>query len=343
MKAKAKKPTVVKPKKPKLTREEKARREEAIRNFIGKCLLFLTVSLICAIPFVVFYLFREYYFFRNDLFLVTPDKINITGNTTLKRDIILTNFDLHNRAVNGFEVVRNDTTERLRTYLPTLKNAEMTYIPLKGIDIWVEERTPLARLDDTNPPLTVDEEGVIFNVPPSTSKGYPVIGGFDVTSDMQTPGKELRAPLHCILSLLALEQFAENKLPSRITSVKLLGETPEDGLRVALADGRRITIAWPFMEQMARLNAEKVVALRALSEEFAELRQVKEAALRTSTHSDDRIAEERIQAWEKRVRAEGSSPELIRRLQHLRIALSASIAEGRKHFNATTERITASE
>ncbi len=323
-----------------LSREEQQQREALIRKGLTLVGILLTLGVLIFVPYGGYRLFHNFYFDKNETFIVRPEEVTIRGNTTVKREIIVQNLAL-SEPFNGFEYLKSDQMERLRKYMPNIKSARMTYIPTKGIDLYVEERTPLARLNDAS--LMVDEEGMLFAMTNATQRSYPTIGGFDITEDLETPGKLLSSSLHCMLAVLATEQIEENKLPSRIVAVRMLSNSPEDGLRLILADGRRIAIAWPGLDRMEPMTGSSIDALRALSTEFAGLRSEKAIAKRSSTQADDQVIEGRVDAWRKRVREAGLSPELIERLQYLRIVLAAPIAEGRKHFNAMTERITASE
>lgn len=302
----------------------------------------IALALAVGIPWALFGTFRHFYYEANSEFLVDPADISIYGNTMLSRDVVLQTFGL-TKPVNGFVLTgSDDIIRRLSEDMPLLKGAHMTFEPKRGVELWVEERVPIARLAGTRPPMVVDEEGAVFFVP--RSAGYPEIGGFDITADLAEPGATLPAALRGMLSLLSAEQAEANRLPSRIRTVMLAGNDPEDGLTVALADGRRILIAWPEMERSRPITAGALEALPALSRELAVLRQAQDSARRTQTDADDRMVGDRVREWEKRTEREGWSPELIRRLQHLRLVLQSPLTEGRRYFNATVSgRITASE
>lgn len=310
-----------------------------LRPWLGAAVV---LALVIGIPWALFGTFRHFYYDTNPEFLVDPADISIYGNTMLSRDVVLQAFGL-TKPVNGFGLTgSDDIIRRLSEDMPLLKRAHMTFEPKRGVELWVEERVPLARLAGSRPPMVVDEEGAVFFVP--RSGGYPEIGGFDLTSDLTEPGAVLPANLRCMLSLLSAEQAEANRLPSRIVRVTLVGNDPEDGLTVLLADGCRILIAWPDMERSRAVTPEALEALPGLSRELTVLQQARGSARHTQSDADDRMVADRVRDWERRTAEAGWSPELIRRLQELRTVLQGAYAEGKRYFNATVPgRIGASE
>lgn len=228
-------------------------------------------GLLLALPFVVIWIvfltFVTYYYQKNPAFEVRPQEIAIRGNSTLTRELLLQTFGL-SKPVNGFELLKSDIVRRLQRQSPILRHVQMTYSPGRSLELWVEERQPLARLPGDFAPLVVDEEGVVF-VYPRPTDGYPVISGFDLP-DLLEPGVRLPDGLRCMLHLIAAANAPAYRLPSSIRRVTLLGSDPEDGLAVALADGRRLEVAWEGMgrereasEGMLRRLRNLGVALRS--------------------------------------------------------------------------------
>jgi hypothetical protein len=149
--------------------------------------------------------------------------------------------------------------------MPILKDAKMSYTAGGTLEIWVEERMPLARLaGNIRPPLVVDDEGVIFTYsrPANT---YPEIGGFDLPDDELQPGQKLPESLHCMLRLLQVASDTEKFFPSAVKRVSLLGVSPEDGLKVVLVDGRKIDIAWDNMATEKAVSEDMCVRLRSVA------------------------------------------------------------------------------
>lgn len=213
-----------------------------------------------------FLVFAHAYYETNPVFTVDPEAIVIRGNATLTREQVLQNFGLDG-SVNGFDLVRGDLVARLRRQSPLIKNVTMTYQPGRSLELWVEERTPLARLAGTPLPLVVDEEGVCF-IYPRPRDAYPEIGGFDLPEQL-APGAHLPPNLHCMLHLIAATASPDWRLPGTVARVFLLSDDPADGLRVTLRDGRKIVIAWPGMatetgasDAMLRRLANVATALR---------------------------------------------------------------------------------
>lgn len=188
-----------------------------------------------------FSIFKREYFARNPAFMVKPEEIKIRGNAMLSRELVLKMFHLDS-PVNGFDVVRGDMVTRLRKQSPQLKNVQMTYEPGNGLELWVEERSPLARLPGALP-LVVDADGVCFMYP-RTRNGYPELRGFDVPDE---PSAQLPETAMCMLRLIAVAIGPKCRFPVSISWVTFIGEEPEDGLRVVLADGRSFVIAWEGM------------------------------------------------------------------------------------------------
>ena len=190
--------------------------------------------------------YKHAYYDANKAFLVPPEAIVIRGNATLTRAEVLQNFGLE-RPVNGFGVVRSDVVERLRTQSPLIKDVSLTYQPGVSLELWVEERTPLARLAGTPLPLVVDEDGVCFTYP-RPRDAYPLVGGFDLPGGF-APGFRLPPETLCLLRLIAATNNPDYRLPSAIVRAKLLSGDAADGVRVTLADGRECILAWDRMEQ----------------------------------------------------------------------------------------------
>ncbi len=226
-------------------------------------LLALPLALVGAL----FWAFRALYYDRNPVFEVRPQEIDIRGNATLTREFVLQTFGL-SKPMNGFALLRSDMVRRLQRYCPNLKKAQMTYLPGRSLELWVEERMPLVRLPGDLPQLVMDEEGVAFSYPRPT-EGYPIISGFDLP-DLLEPGARLPEELRCMLRLVAAANLPAYRLPSSSRRVTLLGSDPEDGLLATLADGRRLTVAWEGMgherepsEGMLRRLRNLGVALRS--------------------------------------------------------------------------------
>ncbi|MEG1480198.1 MAG: FtsQ-type POTRA domain-containing protein [Kiritimatiellia bacterium] len=286
-----------------------------------------------SIPFILYGAFRHFYYETNPAFTIHPQDIVIRGNSTLTREMILLTFGL-TQPTNGFALVRSkEIVPRLRHGMPILKRAQMTYEPQRSIELWVEERAPVARLAGTSrPPLVVDEEGVVFMYS-RPSGGYPEIGGFDIPEDLAEPGAQLPSALNCMLHLLVAEQMEQNKLPSNIRSVRLIGSDPEDGLLVVLADGRRITIAWQAMERAHAITPYMIERLRELNRQLGVLRPGHTA-----------IATAQRQVIEQDLAEIGWSPRMIEQLQEVGCVLRSPLSEGKKYFNATVpKRVSASE
>ncbi len=208
-------------------------------------LLPLVVLLVVGAALGVWKLFVSTYYERNPTYTVHPRDITLRGNLTLTRELLLPNFGL-TKEMNGFALMRDgDIVNKLLKSMPNLRRVQMVYTPRKGVEIWVDERQPLARVAGTElPPMVVDQEGVIFVYP--RPGNYPVIGGFDLP-DILTPGARLQDGLQCMLHLIAATNDPNYRLPSSVQKVSLLSLDPEDGLVVRLEDGRRIEIAWDGM------------------------------------------------------------------------------------------------
>lgn len=197
--------------------------------------------------FLVFWgthLLDKHYYLKNNVFTIDPRRIEIHGNSVLSREYLLDLFGL-NKPINGFELVKSDLVKRLQTQMPLIKQVQMTYEPSKGLEIWVEERTPIARLANGQLPLAVDEEGIFFTYP-NSREGYPEISGFDLPEEIE-PGMRLQENLKCMLHLIGASADPAYRLPSRIRRITLLGSHPDDGLLISLYDGRKIEIAWDGM------------------------------------------------------------------------------------------------
>ena len=197
--------------------------------------------------FLVFWgthLLDKHYYLKNNAFTIDPRRIEIHGNSVLSREYLLDLFGL-NKPINGFELVKSDLVKRLQTQMPLIKQVQMTYEPSKGLEIWVEERTPIARLANGQLPLAVDEEGIFFTYP-NSREGYPEISGFDLPEELE-PGIRLQENLKCMLHLIGASADPAYRLPSRIRRITLLGSHPDDGLLISLYDGRKIEIAWDGM------------------------------------------------------------------------------------------------
>ncbi|MBQ9694176.1 MAG: FtsQ-type POTRA domain-containing protein [Kiritimatiellae bacterium] len=206
----------------------------------------------------LFWAFKTCYYDRNAAFTVAVDDISVSGNATVTRDYILNCFDI-NGPRNGFDLVDSEIVHRLQTQMPILKSAQMTYTSNKKVEIWVEERMPLARIAGSF--LVVDDEGVLFSYTRSTSS-LPEIGGFDLLDEELVPGKRLPSQLHCMLRLLLTVSDTSRFFNSAVKRVTLLGIDPEDGLRVTLLDGRKIDIAWENMATETEVSEGMVRRLR---------------------------------------------------------------------------------
>lgn len=225
---------------------------------------FLIFVGVCLVVFGLHAWFCSAYYKQNDNFMVTPDDIVVRGNSTVTQGYILQCFNI-NGPRNAYELVNSDIVPRLRQRMPILKDAKMSYTAGGTLEIWVEERMPLARLaGNIRPPLVVDDEGVIFTYsrPANT---YPEIGGFDLPDDELQPGQKLPESLHCMLRLLQVASDTEKFFPSAVKRVSLLGVSPEDGLKVVLVDGRKIDIAWDNMATEKAVSEDMCVRLRSVA------------------------------------------------------------------------------
>lgn len=233
---------------PKKRRAKKVAPPGPVRKALAAAWPWLGRGALWALPFVAAVaglgVFERKYYRENAVFEVRPEAIIVRGNSTVTRDFLLQTFGL-SKPRNGFDLLESDIVERLRRQMPVLKQVQMTYTPGRTLELWVEERTPLARLPGEFPPLLVDDEGAVFRYQRKTD-GYPVLSGFDLP-DLLEPGARLPEGLHCMLRLIAAANRPEYRLPSSIRRVSLLGTEPEDGLRVTLADGRRVDVAWEGM------------------------------------------------------------------------------------------------
>ena len=209
--------------------------------FLAKNGFYLALIAVGVLDFLAF---KQYYFRENPAFLVQPRDVIVHGNSVLSREMVLETFGL-TAPRNGFELVQSEGVHRLQTQMPLLKQVQTTFEPGRGLELWVEERTPIARLANQQQSLAVDEEGVFFAYPRSR-EGYPEISGFDLPEDIE-PSMRLRDNLRCMLHLIAATSEPQYRLPSRIRRVTLLGSDPDDGLLVSLYDGRKIEIAWDGM------------------------------------------------------------------------------------------------
>ena len=228
--------------------------------------------------------FKATYYRNNDAFMVNPDDIVVEGNSTIPREYILACFDITGKR-NGFKLVDSDIVQKLRQYMPILKEAKISYVTGGKVYLWVEERMPIARIAG-DPLLVVDEEGVIFTYTRPTTT-FPEIGGFDLPEEELHPGKALPDSLHCMLRLLQVASDTKVYFPSAVKRVSLLGIDPEDGLKVTLVDGRKVDIAWDDMATETAISEGMVLRLRNVS------RTMRSSAAAGKTHfnamSPDRV------------------------------------------------------
>jgi hypothetical protein len=208
--------------------------------------------------------FAEIYYHRNDVFMIAPEDIVVRGNSTVTQEYILQCFEI-TKPRNGYELVQSDIVQRLCHLMPILKDAKMTYTVGGKLEIWVEERMPLAQIaGDIRPPLVVDEEGMIFIYSRATG-GYPEVGGFDLPDEVLCPGQKLPESLHCMLRLLSVASDTTKFFPSAVKRVSLLGIDPDDGLKVTLVDGRKIDIAWDGMATETAISEGMVDRLHKIA------------------------------------------------------------------------------
>lgn len=256
-----------------LTTQPKKRKTRAkqsntvVHTVWGRVLTFVKGRLCGLILIPLFILgacaFHHFYYKKNPHFLVQPEAIRITGNATLPSNYIRTVFDL-SEPKNGFELVQSQIVKRLQM-MPYLKNAQIFYTQGNDIELWIEERTPLARIaGDIRPPLFVDEEGMLF-IYQRASSNYPVIGGFDLPEEMLMPGNRLPESLHCMLRLLQTVSDTKTYFNSAVKRVSQLGMDPDDGLIVTLVDGREITIAWDNMATEKEISEGMMERIRNVS------------------------------------------------------------------------------
>lgn len=232
-----------------------------MQKFLGFILRFGADIALILLLIVGFVTFKECYYHKNPVFLVNPVDIEICGNVTISRDMLLSTFGW-TKPINGFDIVNSDAVLKLKTQMPLIKNVQMTYVPGGKLELWVEERMPLARLAGQRLPFVVDDEGVIFTYP-RPRDGYPEISGFDLPETLE-PAMRLSPSLNCMLHLIAAAAEPGTRLPSSIRKVTLLGPDVDDGLLVLLADGRRIRIAWEGMETETAYSEGMLRRLRNL-------------------------------------------------------------------------------
>ncbi len=232
---------------------------------IGAGMLKYSFSIVMTVLFlaVAIYFYNVYYFPeeapRREKVpnMVYPEDIILHGNSVQDRQLTLDCLEL-NSPQNGFEILRSDKADRLRTKSPLIRSVQMKFEPPHRLEIWVEERVPVARLvrpkasEGYWPALAVDEEGCLFTYPKSL-QAYPEIGTQAFARHAE-PGAQWPDEQRCVLHLIAAMRnysFAGKVAgqSSEIKSVALLGNMndPDDGLLVTLLDGRQITIAWPKM------------------------------------------------------------------------------------------------
>lgn len=241
-----------------------SRAGQALRGLGRLAFLWLTVPALAGLAFFAFY---KAYYTENPAFELRPEDIIVRGNTTIPRDFIIQAFGLDKRQ-NGYTILRSEIVERLKTQMPLLKNVHMAYMPGRSLELWVEERLPIARVSEELRPLVVDDTGTLFMYPRPT-EGYPMVSGFD-TPDGLAPGGVLPDSLHCMLRLIAALNAPENRLPSGVRRVTLLGNDVEDGLRVFLADGRRLTLAWDDMARERKPSEGMLKRIRHLNKALRE-------------------------------------------------------------------------
>ncbi len=224
----------------------------AAGGFAVKYCFSIVMTLLVVAVSVFFY---NRYYYSNPAFVTSPENITLRGNSVLQNEQILASFGL-TQEFNGYELVKSDIVTRLQTENPIVKSVQMVYYPPKEMEIWVEERTPIARLarptapGDYWPVLAVDSEGVIFRYPKSL-QAYPEVGTQEFARHAE-PGQRLPANQLCVLHLLQVAQdvlmaTGPGEYTSSVKRVTQLSPDPEDGLLVSLYDGRKITIAWPKM------------------------------------------------------------------------------------------------
>ncbi len=217
--------------------------------------------------------FHRYYYRHNEHFVVEPKDIVIRGNSVFSRDFLLSVFEI-NEPRNGFNIVLSNLVERLRREMPLIKDVQMTYEPGKQLEIWVVERTPIARLARPTAPgvawasLVVDEEGVIFAYP-RPQDAYPEIGDQEYAKLVE-PGDRLPSDMHCMLHLIRAatdlsSKFSAKDRPSSIKRISQLSNDTEDGLLVSLVDGRQIKIAWPGMSTERNFSEDMVGRLQKVA------------------------------------------------------------------------------
>lgn len=233
-------------------------------NWILRFPILLSIFVVAVLTWVAFKGFRVAYYEKNEVFLVAPEDIIVRGNSTISQEYILQCFRIHEPR-NAYELLQSDIVARLSQTLPILKDAKMTYTAGGKLEIWVEERMPLARIaGNIRPPLVVDEEGKIFIYSRPTTT-YPEIGGFDLPDEELQPGNSLPTSLHCMLRLLSVAADTAEFLPSAVKRVSLLGIHPEDGLKVTLVDGRKIDLAWDDMATETEISEDMVDRLRKVA------------------------------------------------------------------------------
>ncbi len=234
------------------------------------CLTYALSLIILLITCLVTIGITRYYFKDNPVFIVSPEEIVFRGNSMYSNEVLLTTLQLE-QPKNGFEIVQSDIVMRLQNQMPSLKDVQMIYEPGKQLEIWVVERTPIARLARPTVPgenwisLAVDEEGVTFYYPRSLA-AYPEIGDQEYAKTAE-PGDQLPADMRCMLHLIqATAEIASNiaskDRPGSIKRISQLSNDSEDGLLITLMDGRKIKIAWPGMSSETGISEDMVKRLQ---------------------------------------------------------------------------------
>ncbi len=265
---------------PALSKNRQRKKSKPPRRFVemasavGRGVLNYSFSLtLLVLGLVGAWFFYHRYYLDNKVYEISPEDITFRGNAVLPRGLVLDCFGL-NRAQNGFEILRSDLVARLRSQNPLIRSVQMKFEPPHRLEIWVEERTPVARLmrptvpGEMRPDLAVDRDGYIFAYPKSL-QSYPEIGT-QAFAKQAEPGDQYPENQRCVLHLLAVASelsFAGRigEQSSGIKSVALLSQEPDDGLLVTLRDGRKITIAWANMSTETTISESMRVRLQRLA------------------------------------------------------------------------------
>ena len=215
-----------------------ARRLSASRLVFGWALLaVLVVGLgvlsVLGVRFLGRALFQE-----NELFKVR--KINIeTSGVVVTRDMVAGWAGL-NKCSNIFETSIREQRERIMK-APRVKKVEISRRLPGTLDLNVTERSPIARIEKKGAFLSVDLDGIVMDN--RNVSHLPIIVGHGI-SDL-TPGADLNETL--IMNALEVLLVCETRPVGRDIRISQLDIREKDEIRLKLADGELIRLAWAGM------------------------------------------------------------------------------------------------